>query len=54
MLAQAKPTPPLSSRVVQVPAAEYERLHCELLSLYQTNEKYDTYIQELLGAAEAV
>lgn len=54
VLAQAKPTPPLSSRVVQVPAAEYERLHCELLSLYQTNEKYDAYIQELLGAAEAV
>ncbi|KAG5471282.1 hypothetical protein LSCM1_01356 [Leishmania martiniquensis] len=38
---------------VPVPVAEYEQLHRELLSLYETNDTYHRYIQELLSAAEA-
>jgi hypothetical protein len=45
---------PVRNRVVQVPAAEYERLQRELLTLYQTNETYDAYIQELIGTVEAL
>ncbi|KPI90309.1 hypothetical protein ABL78_0536 [Leptomonas seymouri] len=54
VLLPLKQAPPVSNRVVQVPTAEYERLHRELLSLYQTNEANDAYIQELLGAVEAM
>ncbi|KAG5497528.1 hypothetical protein JKF63_03792 [Porcisia hertigi] len=39
-------------RAVQVPVAEYGRLHHELLSLYKTNDTYHRYIEELLEAAE--
>lgn len=39
--------------VVRVPVAEYERLQRELLALYETNDTYHRYIQELLSAAEA-
>ncbi|TPP41567.1 hypothetical protein CGC20_3885 [Leishmania donovani] len=52
-LAPIKHTAPFPERAVQVPVAEYERLHHELLSLYETNDTYHRYIQELLSAAEA-
>ncbi|CBZ29111.1 conserved hypothetical protein [Leishmania mexicana MHOM/GT/2001/U1103] len=52
-LAPIKHTAPFPERAVQVPVAEYKRLHHELLSLYETNDTYHRYIQELLSAAEA-
>ncbi|KPA73924.1 hypothetical protein ABB37_09521 [Leptomonas pyrrhocoris] len=54
VLSPVKCTPSVANRVVQVPSAEYERLHRELLSLYQTNETNEAYIQELLDAVEAM
>ncbi|KAK7195139.1 hypothetical protein NESM_000437800 [Novymonas esmeraldas] len=52
-LAPAARAVPPTPGVVRVPAAEYERLHRELLSLYETNDAYHRHIQELLGAVEA-
>lgn len=52
-LAPIKHTAPFPERAVQVPVAEYVRLHHELLSLYETNDTYHRYIQELLSAADA-
>ncbi|SYZ68252.1 hypothetical_protein [Leishmania braziliensis MHOM/BR/75/M2904] len=51
-LAPIKHTAPFPERAVQVPVADYERLHHELLSLYETNETYHGYIRELLSAVE--
>lgn len=43
--------PPAS---IQWPAADYEKLHLELLSLYETNDTYFNYIQQLLSGVESV
>ncbi|KAG5495771.1 hypothetical protein JIQ42_02631 [Leishmania sp. Namibia] len=52
-LAPLTHTASFPQRAVQVPVSEYEQLHRELLTLYETNDTYHQYIQELLSAAEA-
>lgn len=54
VLQRVKSMPSTPGRVVQVPLVEYERLHCELLSLYQSNETYEAHLQQLLGAVESM